>query len=216
MKNLIKIVVLNLLFISAISFISKPKEINIKKDIAPHVVPFKISILNNSRMATGFHLKYKGKVYIMTNKHVCDSHKVIYGHNDIRFGNYVGKIIKIDNLHDLCLVTSNRKDGLELSTKKAEDLDEVILVGYPRGIGKVIRKGYVIEPMDILAPWLGPGKIVETLRVSTIAYGGNSGSPVTNNKGKVIGVLFAGNGYHTEAFIVPLLYIEIFLAQYAL
>jgi S1-C subfamily serine protease len=193
---------------------SKVSKLDPVKDIAPHVVPYRLLSKGNGRFATGFHLKYKGNVYILTNKHVCDSNLRVYGHKNIQFGNYVGEIIAIDDIHDLCLVTSNRSDGLELAKEGLKDLDKVTLVGYPRGIGKVIREGHVIESKTIVAPWL-PMLIAETQIISTIAYGGNSGSPVVNAKGKVAGVLFAGHRYyHTEAYIVPLIYVQIFLEHH--
>ena len=46
---------------------------NPKTDIAPHVVAWHILHRDNDRFASGFHLKYKGKVYIVTNKHVCNN-----------------------------------------------------------------------------------------------------------------------------------------------
>ena len=50
-----------------------------------------------------------------------------------------------------------------------------------------------------------------------ISYGGNSGSPITNESGKLVGVLFGGFGnYNTEAFCVPLIDIKLFLMEYSL
>lgn len=192
------------------------KHFSIVNDVAPHVVPYRILSKGNKRYATGFHLKYEGKTYIVTNKHVCDSNLKVYGHGNIQFGSYVGKIIAIDDQHDLCLVTSNRNQGLSLANKQAKPMEKVYVVGFPRGLGKTIREGRIVGNLPIFAPWLGapggPIPYVDTIQVSAIAYGGNSGSPIINELGKVTGVLFAGHRYyHTETYIVPLSYLKTFL-----
>ena len=181
-----------------------------KEDIAPHVVSWNILNRNNGRFATGFHLKYKGEVYIVTNKHVCDSNVQNVNSKYIQFEDYVGEIIAIDTVHDLCLVTSNRDDGLELAKKFNEEMDEIILVGFPRGIGKTIRFGHIIEEHTEFIPWIGT--IASFYQISTPAYGGNSGSPVCNIYGQVVGVLFAGApAFPLEPFMVPLLDLVMFL-----
>jgi S1-C subfamily serine protease len=216
MKNLINRVVLLLAILTIFISVKKVKfNANPQEDIAPHVVPFKVAIMQSRNYATGFHLEYEDKVYILTNRHVCDMHLRVYRHKHIQFGDYVGEIIKIDDLHDLCLVTSNRKEGLKLANIESKPLDKVYLVGFPRGMDRVIREGRIIGEEKIFAPWLD-GQTVDTLFISTIAYGGNSGSPVTNEQGDVTGVLFAGSPlYHTEAYVVPLSYIKLFLRMYA-
>jgi len=182
------------------------------EDIAPHVVSWNIITRNNQRFATGFHLKYKGEVFIVTNKHVCDSNVKNVNSKYIQFEDYVGEIIAIDDLHDLCLVTSNRDDGLELANKPNEEMDEIILVGFPRGIGKTIRFGHIIEMQTEYIPWIGA--VANFYQVSTMAYGGNSGSPVCDIYGDVVGVLFAGSpAYPSEPFIVPWIDLVMFLER---
>ena len=190
----------------------KKKELTLVQSIAQHVVSFNVASLNNKRFATGFHVEYKDRVFILTNKHVCDSNKDIYNHDSIQFEDYVGKIISIDTEHDLCLVTSNRKSGLKLAKLPSEPLDRLILIGHPRGLGKTVRYGHHVDTEYIYAPWIKPMEEYESINASLIAYGGNSGSPVCNMKGEVIGVLFAGSViHHTEALLVPLHYVKSFL-----
>ena len=193
--------------------IVKP-EVDIGKEIAPHVVPW-ISDNEETRSATGFYINYYGKYRILTNRHVCDAQINRNKSHFIQFGDYVGRILYIDKHHDLCLVSSNRKSGLKLADYQSMPLEKVVLVGYPRGIGKVIREGRIIEQELLIAPWLLPHALrVYTYRVSTPAYPGNSGSPVVNTKGKVTGVLFAGSPiYPLEPFIVPLRYVKAFLNE---
>lgn len=184
------------------------------KQIAKHVVSYNILKRDNSRYATGFHVEYMGRVYILTNKHVCDLNAREVHSKYIQFEDYVGRVLSVSKKHDLCLVTSNRNEGLELAWDKPEPMDELILIGHPRGLGKTIRKGYYVDTSDIYAQWIGDGSY-EAMMVSTIAYGGNSGSPVCNTDGEVTGVLFAGSmRFHTEGLVVPLKYIRKFLDEY--
>ena len=215
MKTLIKLVAS--LTIAVILFITVKPNSDQSRELSKHVVPFKVLLMDNNNYATGFYIKFEGKTFIVTNKHVCDFHQKVYKHNFIQFDNYIGEIIKISDVHDLCLVTSNRTDGLELSDTPAMPLDHITLIGFPRGMDKVIREGRVISYIDIFAGWLGDsGKDVESIQISTTSYGRNSGSPVLNSSGKVIGVLFAGSpAYHTEGWVVPLSYLTNFLTIYA-
>lgn len=220
MKSLIRLLTVGILSVGIFTIVAFKgadlAPLSLEKQIAQHVVSFNMMSRGNQRFATGFHLKYNGEVYIVTNKHVCDLHKRVYNHKYIQFQDYVGEIIAIDDLHDLCLVTSNRKDGLSLASEEAQPMDELILIGHPRGIGKTVRKGHYISMESITAPWIGYGKH-DAIQISCQAYGGNSGSPVTNNKGEVVGVLFAGSPmYPGEPLMVPLSYLELFLNNHAI
>ena len=184
------------------------------KAIAKHVVSYNIIKEGNKRFATGFYVNYNGGTYILTNKHVCDLNKTTYGHDYIQFEDYVGRVIAIDTKHDLCLVTSNRTEGLEMAYSAPNPLDELVLIGFPRGLGKTIRRGHHVDTTELYANWIGEG-LFPADNVSVTAYGGNSGSPVCNTSGRVTGVLFAGSpSFHTEALVIPLNHIKEFLDKH--
>jgi S1-C subfamily serine protease len=211
MKSLISLISTALVLL-VLAALCHRREVDVPKEIvAPHVTSYNSMVENNRRLATGFHLKFYGKVYIVTNRHVCDHHKKTYGHDNIQFNDYVGKIIKIDDVHDLCLVTSNRTEGLVLAEQPALPQDKIYLVGHPRGIGLTIREGRIISEIKQITPWIDLAYLPWT-QISTPAYPGNSGSPITNERGEVVGVLFAGSlAFPLEPFAVPYRYLVAFL-----
>jgi len=154
------------------------------------------------------------------------------------------EIEKISENHDLCLMKplSVFKDQtkLDISFNEIKLGFTVYIAGYPGGRPLSVAKGEFIGNRDIeLAEDLKKGEIcngkieennplvfiftgvrhicIQKLNAdqhNLIAYGGNSGSPILNNKGQVIGVLFAGSDQPTDSLAVPLSYIKQFLKEY--
>ena len=181
-----------------------------KQSVVEHVV--RIDIMAGPMKysgGTGFHMEYHGKVFLVTNNHVCAPSKegmTLKTKDQPKL-----EIIKISDDHDLCLIRSNRTKGLQLASLPAQVLDRVILVGHPRGLPLTVREGHVMEISNEVFPWMGSHQL-SYAQLSTTTYGGSSGSPVVNEHGKVVGVLFAGyRNYNTEGMMVPWLDLLMFL-----
>jgi S1-C subfamily serine protease len=161
-----------------------------------------------------------GKAYIATNKHVCDAApkgwvKIVTNDGMEAWK----KIIYIDRKHDICLVEGDaRLAPLEMASSPAQG-DIHYIVGYPGLRPLTVSSGEFVGFASVQVIDDSPktkdqcyGEIFDLSPVeqfffgrewvcirtyksyssSAVAYGGNSGSPVVNKYGNVIGILFAG------------------------
>lgn len=191
---------------------------------------------------TGFAIKGEsGKEYIMTNKHVCEVQ--INGIVRIKTSNkeYYKKVVYKDNVHDLCLIEGIKGlDPLSIGS----DLDRgdfLFVVGHP-GLRKLTTSqgeyigreqieliveaktrqqcsGRVVELPPLYQLFLGIDfmcfRSYESLATTAVIYGGNSGSPVVNHLGNLIGVAFAGSTQQErDNYIVPLSYVKRVLKKF--
>ena len=173
-----------------------------------------------------------GKEYIATNKHVCDAAQKGWVKIVTNDGMEAWKrVVYIDKKHDICLVEGDeRLDPLEIArAPKRGDLHYI--VGYPGLRPLTVSDGefvgfdtvqvlddspktkkqcsgevYDLTPMEQFLygqEWICI-KSYLSYSSSAVAYGGNSGSPVVNKYGNVIGILFAGPREQEHvSFLVP-------------
>lgn len=184
------------------------------KELSKHVTPFRYLKANNRIYGSGSYIKYNGKVFIITNRHVCNA---IGLSSYIQVDSTINKIIARSSKYDLCLLETDKKDGLTVAKERANPLDDVTLIGFPRGIGKVIRHGAIIrDTMPCVGYGKGIVRCVPSTQISALAYPGNSGSPVLNSDGEVIGLLYAGSNTYVHApYIVKHSQLIEFLEEYA-
>ena len=176
-----------------------------------------------------------GSQVILTNKHICQMTGPLKVKAEGRPLAVARKIVKISDEHDLCaLEPLSDMDGIKVGSAP-EKGDEVYTLGHPRGDAlnvakgeyfddKVIEMGEDVKEDGTCAE--GSIKSVQTIfgeiqycaykrntiQVSSPTYPGNSGSPVVNKYGRLIGVIFAGNReVENNGFAVPLSYVKEFL-----
>ena len=122
------------------------------------------------------------------------------------------EILEVDEPHDLCLV-SLKDHGLKpLKMAKYRDVefgDKVYVVGAPAGFLMSAKEGRVMDkwssghPIPILN---------KKLIVDAPATGGNSGGPILNENGEVIGLLVMGHATYDHLTIaVPSSVVKRFL-----
>jgi S1-C subfamily serine protease len=197
-----------------------------------------IMITDDRGGGTGFAIKTsKGKDLILTNSHICDmSENGKYLNTNVNGVSVRLDIIKKSKTSDLCLVSNPLKikglsmsDGLKIG-------EELAIVGHPMLYPLSLSRGEFLgyTEIQIVTKMLSSysdkcetdEKEVPTIFgtfclksydsgiTNAIALGGNSGSPVVNFYGEVVGVLFAANNRSNWGIIVPLRDVEEFLRTF--
>lgn len=179
-------------------------------------------------IGTASQIKYRGKRFTITNLHVCTvadlsvrigemtkiPDHMLVGKSIILDGKK-RKILAISKEHDLCLVEPILEQGALSIASTYYLQQEVFLIGHPRGLPRTVRSGHIIAWDKSIFPGLSMTEQKPFIWISSITYPGNSGSPVVNVFGNIVGLLFARErGYHTEGMVVPLEAVQDFLELY--
>src|SRR6266853_4157241 len=174
---------------------------------------------------TGFAVKApSGQVLTLTNAHVCELFACnLYVRSDTSLPIPL-QIIEVSKVSDLCLLSGiGRLSGLKLAS--GVDLGEELgLVGHPKLMPLTLSRGQLIGYANIavqvseepckteegmyknVMSFFGPVCVeINRSALTTIpALGGNSGSPVVNVFGHVVGVLYAGDSRDNWGILIPL------------
>lgn len=190
--------------------------------------------------ATGFEVQApSGKIYTLTNAHVCGLAKdgLIMAEEKQNSKRFIPlRVLEVYDENDLCLVEGlTGYSGLQLADS-IEVGQTGIAIGYPLGEELNISSGRIkgfgnVQLLDQDPICDGPHKRkinVETLfglmdlceitryaaATDLLIYPGNSGSPLVNIYGNVIGVIFASNNRTAWGSAVPLKDVQEFLKAY--
>ena len=138
---------------------------------------------------TGFFVTRVG--HLITNYHViegCDANKV----------SYKGKLINTDTLavdktNDLAILKANMTPNkvYPIATEDATLLEDIIIAGYP--LGKKVSAAIKTSKGSITA-LAGYGDNYSEFQTDAALNQGNSGGPIMNQKGNVVGVAVANYG----------------------
>jgi len=187
-------------------------ETNIYGNINDAVVTLTSVFGTTAYIGTGFFIRHNGLMYIVT-----VGHNVIRGNRNSRPDTVVASIFNLNNTGinrverctvigvagqaDIAVlrvtsttVTTNQKHlswGDSTNTKIGS---KCLVIGDPFGIDTIsISTGVVRDNKYIY------GNIIESMCVSAAVFGGNSGSPILNESGNVIGLISYGYS-SSEAF----------------
>ncbi len=196
--------------------------INIVKNATPGVVSIAVSqvslsqdkgIINtDSNIGTGFVVDANG--WIITNQHVVSSTTAAYKVVTSDGKQYDVTEIARDDANDIAILRIDAKDLKVLELGDSDNLvagQDVIAIGTPLGeYSGSVTKGIISglnRTVTTSASWFGATqKTYEgVLQTDAAVNPGNSGGPLLNSEGKVIGVNFATtSGAENISFALPI------------
>ena len=173
---------------------------------------------------TSFRTKYKGKYFIITNRHCCEGGANVFTRhikNVLVVDKMVKKIIATHSNHDICVLESEKSElYLKLSNSTLKKYEPVRVIGYPYGGMQTLYEGFYayFDPLSrairsqtqMMNGQIMTEFVIEpTYNFSVRAYPGNSGSPILNMKHEVVALLNAVSVSISQG--VPVRYIKLML-----
>jgi len=166
------------------------------EDLFAKIAPTCVRILNGNSMGSGFFFRRGG--YILTNRHVVDSPGVITVKLDDGRSFEANLVAKADEI-DLAIIKISVDDHDFVSFRTGEDVKigtPVVLIGYPE--------------KDLPTATMNSGRVSNTNRtfnnnpvyqLDVSANHGNSGGPVVDESGRLVGILtFGMNDFDKDRF----------------
>lgn len=144
-----------------------------------------VTILSGDSKGTGFSISSDGM--ILTNYHVIEGdHPITVIFPDD--GRFTASVVHTDPAVDLALLATNGDNLPSLELAKQTSIvenEQVYFIGNPLRFHGIANEGKVIDYLK-LHNWED-----EVVMIKAPIYRGNSGSPIINQDGNVIGVIFA-------------------------
>lgn len=185
--------------IPAIDFLKTSAVLSKDADIANYKKSVVIVATEESK-GTGFSISSGGK--ILTNYHVIEGHETVLvsfpGHEK-----FIADVTQTFPAIDVAVleVNGNNLPHLTLAEQYSfTDNEPIKLIGNPLSFSGIANEGHVAG-MTQLTDWEKP-----VAMITAPVYRGNSGSPVINEDGKVIGIIFAtldGTAYGKVGLFIP-------------
>ena len=212
MTKLIALVLLSLsLFSCTKAKFSASNPEQLYKFAAPSIVKI---VLPNKGSGTGFYVTdLMGRKVIVTNAHVCmtKSQLLKVQPSDGTLG-FTGSASTLSYREDLCVINTPKGDNhpaLSIAEHGVPFGNTVFVAGHPHGLPFTVTTGLAIgnQVIGVAYPQefckfggeiildmlrgIQCGKMMQSITITAAVYGGNSGGPLMNAYGEVIGVIFA-------------------------
>ena len=138
---------------------------------------------------TGFFVSRSG--HIISNHHVvegCNATKLTYNGKEVNT-----EVLAVDKMNDLAILKANLVPNkvYPVASEDASLLEDIIIAGYP--LGKKVSAAIKTSKGSITA-LAGYGDNYSEFQTDAALNQGNSGGPIMNQKGNVIGVAVANYG----------------------
>ena len=165
---------------------SPPKLVKKPKSQAPPPPSEGSSVSQEIKRASsgsGFAVSSDG--FIMTNNHVINGCKKVFIHSN---GKQIpAAIVTYDQQNDLALLKADFKPDavFPLSTDRPEILQDIYVAGYPFGMNVSTS---VKVTKGIISSLTGIGNNFSEIQIDAALQSGNSGGPILDEKGNVVGV----------------------------
>jgi serine protease Do len=172
--------------LAAIKFLRKSHELSKNADVQGYKQAI-VVVSAADRKGTGFNIAADG--LIVTNHHVIKGEKFVFVHFE-NGERYQAEVVVTDPSIDIAILKINDED-LDLPSLAIEYNEEantnipVYVIGNPLSFDFIVNEGTILGLIQ-LDDWDIP-----VLMIGAPIYKGNSGSPVINHDGNVVGIAFA-------------------------
>ncbi|WP_415320117.1 serine protease [Candidatus Pelagibacter sp. Uisw_092] len=135
---------------------------------------------------TGFIVSKQG--HIITNNHVvdsCNTMKVTFNGNEVD-----AKTLAVDKMNDIAILKANIKPEsiFPVSNDDVSLLEDVVVAGYP--LGKRVSSA-IKTHKGVVTALAGAGDNYSNFQTDASINQGNSGGPIMNQKGNIVGIAVA-------------------------
>lgn len=176
---------LSIFNIPALDFIQKSRQLANNESIQAYEKAI-VTVKSENRKGTGFNISADG--LIITNSHIINDQK----QSIISFANgqvYQATVLKSYPEKDLAFLSIATEDALpflEIDPSKQWGIgDHVYIIGNPLAFNFIANEGTIVGETD------NNSLDIPALLIDAPIYKGNSGSPVINEEGKVIAIIYA-------------------------